>query len=562
MSLRMAALEMLHNQPFDRRRNSNNQQIEPASPLGKLRALLMLFIEPLLSGPPLEYPTTLSERTVSAPRRGKGTARLEQRGSERKARSRQSSENDLTLAGIQPQQAASSSSAAPQQQPGLERVGSKAKKVGFTPEPPPRRCRNSAEAAAPTAEAPAAEPAKPKHTPRPAAPISPSAFDDMDVPLTPSTSTVMAGGHTANAPIASPTATKTICSLPTGFSRPSAPSAPTEGHGSGTHEPTVAEMKAAARLLASADQNEPSPSAQGLSATDTNSCSLSTITTATAGSTNVSRSTTAEETDEDGNPIPPKNGSPNGKRSSPTNAVTTSPTIEARTDANGKPVLVLPLAKAQPHTLMSLNQAQQPQPPPQPLQPSRGESTPVDGYDFYRRGTSGDMPSSSTNAAASTSAAVADPSLSSLPTPSHPIAIKKASTSPNITLEEAVRASGTLQQPPTQRSSSYSKELTYWHRSCAMCNASIAGKHVFMLHDQPFCTAECRLQACRAHAQAGNNNNNNSKHGSSANLMDDKSGGGQGGGVHRSGSAVSIASSVGSERSNSSGLYATFKPWC
>ena len=73
--------------------------------------------------------------------------------------------------------------------------------------------------------------------------------------------------------------------------------------------------------------------------------------------------------------------------------------------------------------------------------------------------------------------------------------------------------------------------------------------------------AECRLQACRAHAQAGNNNNN-SKHGSSANLMDDKSGGGQGGGVHRSGSAVSIASSVGSERSNSSGLYATFKPWC
>ena len=39
MSLRMAALEMLHNQPFDRRRNGNNQQIEPASPLGKLRAM-------------------------------------------------------------------------------------------------------------------------------------------------------------------------------------------------------------------------------------------------------------------------------------------------------------------------------------------------------------------------------------------------------------------------------------------------------------------------------------------------------------------------------------------
>ena len=43
------------------------------------------------------------------------------------------------------------------------------------------------------------------------------------------------------------------------------------------------------------DQNADLSANPGLSATDTNSCSLSTITTATAGSTNVSRSTTAEE---------------------------------------------------------------------------------------------------------------------------------------------------------------------------------------------------------------------------------------------------------------------------
>jgi hypothetical protein len=70
--------------------------------------------------------------------------------------------------------------------------------------------------------------------------------------------------------------------------------------------------------------------------------------------------------------------------------------------------------------------------------------------------------------------------------------------------------------------------------------------HVFMLDDQPFCTNDCRLQACRTVVNGHQN------------------GGGGGGSVDYQGSmthSVSGVSLASSNTSMSSGLYASFKAW-
>ena len=67
-----------------------------------------------------------------------------------------------------------------------------------------------------------------------------------------------------------------------------------------------------------------------------------------------------------------------------------------------------------------------------------------------------------------------------------------------------------------------------------------------MLDDLPFCTAECRLQACRTQVSAHVT-------GGGGSLLPDKAQ------LAASGSGASIASSIAS--STASGLYATFKSW-
>ena len=76
--------------------------------------------------------------------------------------------------------------------------------------------------------------------------------------------------------------------------------------------------------------------------------------------------------------------------------------------------------------------------------------------------------------------------------------------------------------------------------------------HVFMLDDQPFCTNDCRLQACRTVVNASGH------HGGGGGA------GGGGGSVDYQGSmthSVSGVSLASSNTSMSSGLYASYKAW-
>ena len=85
-----------------------------------------------------------------------------------------------------------------------------------------------------------------------------------------------------------------------------------------------------------------------------------------------------------------------------------------------------------------------------------------------------------------------------------------------------------------QRSTSRgAMHINEWQRCCSECANLMTGA-VFMLHDQSYCSADCRLQACKREA----------------------AGGVEGKQIHRSQSAQSMVSS-----SSSTGLYASFRSW-
>jgi len=79
-----------------------------------------------------------------------------------------------------------------------------------------------------------------------------------------------------------------------------------------------------------------------------------------------------------------------------------------------------------------------------------------------------------------------------------------------------------------------------WQRTCAECAGYMNGT-VFMLHDHAYCSADCRLNACRRDAHNGS--------GSGVRIGLSKP-------MSRSPSFASVASS-----NSSTGLYASFRPW-
>ena len=93
---------------------------------------------------------------------------------------------------------------------------------------------------------------------------------------------------------------------------------------------------------------------------------------------------------------------------------------------------------------------------------------------------------------------------------------------------------------------------------CALCGHSIGG-HTFMLHDRPYCSAECRLQACRDSAKEGASASASaasSPRVSAASGVTLPPGAADQTSLPQSQSAVSLASS-----NSSTGLYASFRPW-
>ena len=83
-----------------------------------------------------------------------------------------------------------------------------------------------------------------------------------------------------------------------------------------------------------------------------------------------------------------------------------------------------------------------------------------------------------------------------------------------------------------------------WQRTCAECAGYMNGT-VFMLHDHAYCSADCRLNACRRDAHNGGGSGIRINGGSNSKPMS------------RSQSLASVTSS----NNSSTGLYASFRPW-
>lgn len=469
---------------------------EAACPVGKLRSLLFLVLEPHLKALPLHIsgpsaPTTLGYMTIrSAPIRGKENKRLEQR-------SRGSSSGGTSAVVQLPTAALRSANGgvALLPLPGRSREAVARQQQWLQSDK-----ERSTDESPPPPEVVALAPA-----PRPTSPV----VDDLEVPPTPSTASIFGSRGTtvtdpSTPPVSSPTATVHLCSPPPSWEEPSSTD-PADG----TASPPPASSAAAPAPPAAA----PAPPA----ATPTSlyqvplSRRVANDKTASPLGASLAASSASPESSPGQSPFsqPPPAGSTLSDAAVPSEAPSKAPSEDDATTMMGPLLTAAGCGSVGGHGLASIQQ----------------DATPSTAAVLSHRSS--------------------HRSLCSLPellpcAPASPVTLSRV---PSVQ-QPLVRADSDLSRTDSVVSATLG---SYRHSSCAMCGDAISG-HVFMLDDLPFCTADCRLQACRtqvsAHANGGGAHPNA--------VLGDKAL------LARTSSVTSIASS---NASSASGLYATFKSW-
>ena len=475
---------------------------EAASPVGKLRSILMLLVEDLLSAPPLGLagpmsPSTLNQGTLSiAPSHGKG---LEQRMRAQR----------LPHEGLREPQLGASPTRS-QSAPILLAVG--APEAAIHQEKARVESFGALTVAVPLASAPGAklvEPAAPPVTTR----------DDAqgdEVPPTPSTAAVLLAAPAAPPPPVE--GSMIICSAPPSDYGPDDAKQPATG-GRKLHVKSKAfwerkeDTERQRRITAEAGETQLGSQEKCANV------SMPTPDLSSAGAGVGARELTSGPPNAEITPpaAPPATASDGGPAAPPATASDDGSlygSLDAETDAF-EPDTTVPL----PWTFEPPSQVHNISSPPRVMPLAEMHASVSARDEAFNHAAIDSHDSVDGDASDLTNVLSAPPSQPSAPPPS------RTSSRVGIISRVASNVSCTSSASACRTS------------VCAQCGAGITG-HVFMLDDMPFCTTECRLQACRAQARGE-------------------------GALPTSGSAAHLTRSASalSTSSSSSGLYANFRPW-